>query len=555
MSTFGSRAVLAVGLGLVLACQPGSIGEARDQLAREADGVLQLRLPLADTTYLIAALLKDQDTLTTPDGLLGVRIQADTLDAVTYAQFLATEQITSSINVSLLTGAAGAGAAVMATDVDTLRFVTAQGSDVIGGAIDAGYAVRSVTNNTGCMGSADMVVHDAQGSLLVTFPTAVVADGATYVDSVSLGGTAVNGFAVLTVDAATLGSCVPAPGASVSSVVTVRPLTLQSVTLDNVSESISVEQFEEVDASQVDFDDLEDAIRQSTLHSAFITVNVTNSAGLPLVADGLTLGAVPLDGSGQPMRNGSGGPLYEESTPGNPILVTLADPGQTTLTVGRQSSVVLMINAAPLVDRVVDMILDGDRVALAIAGTALGGDGSVSTLTDQDVVRLDYELTVGLDVTIPLSGVVFTRNQTVGGVSLDGEDARDIAQRLVSVAVAADVQNTTPFGVELDIALAPDSLGDSVDIFSLPNAVLLNTVSLTAPAVDGTGFSTGPVTDTATLGIAGTDSEVVLGDTFTAGIRVRMVPGAGGNGRGAVRPTDGVAVDASVEVAIRRGNQ
>ncbi len=201
------------------------------------------------------------------------------------------------------------------------------------------------------------------------------------------------------------------------------------------------------------------------------------------------------------------------------------------------------------------MVLDGDRVALLAAATATGGDGTVGTLTNQDEVSVTYEFLVGLDITIPMAGVTFTRNQTIDGVSLDGEDAADIAARLVSVAVVADIMNDTPFGVEIDVALAPDSLDDSVDIFALPNVIRLNRVTLAAPDVDGAGIPLAPVSDQVSLGISGADSEVVLGDIFTAGIRITLVPGNGGAGRGAVRPTDGVAVDASVDVQIRRGSQ
>ena len=103
----------------------------------------------------------------------------------------------------------------------------------------------------------------------------------------------------------------------------------------------------------------------------------------------------------------------------------------------------------------------------------------------------------------------------------------------MSVAVVADIMNDTPFGVEIDVALAPDSLDDSVDIFALPNVIRLNRVTLAAPDVDGAGIPLAPVSDQVSLGISGSDSEVVLGDIFTAGIRITLVPGNGGGGRGA----------------------
>jgi hypothetical protein len=326
------------------------------------------------------------------------------------------------------------------------------------------------------------------------------------------------------------------------------------VTLDNVSEVVDVEQFQEVDANDVDFDDLEEAIDQSTLNSALIGLTIDNSAGLPVVIDNFTLGAVRLDVAGQLMRDGAGNPLFEESSPGNPILVSVTDPGQTTLTLARQATINLSVNAASLVDRVVDLILNDVRVAIVAAGTAVGGDGGPSTLTDQDYVRVLYDFTVGLDFTIPVGGVTFTRNQTLDGLSIGIDDQNDIADRVVLASVSGIAANSTPFGVEVDLAIAPDSLGDNDDVFSHPDAVILDMVTLGAPVVDAVGISTGTVSDSISLEISGTESTVVMGDIFTAGIRIRLLPGNGANGRGAVRPSDGVAIDASLELQIRRGN-
>jgi hypothetical protein len=322
-----------------------------------------------------------------------------------------------------------------------------------------------------------------------------------------------------------------------------------------VNETLAVEQYQEVDANDVDFDDLEDAIEQSTLNDAIIDLTIENSAGLPIVIDNFTLGAVRLDAGGQLLRDGVGNPLFEESSPGNPILISVNDPGQTTLSLARQSTTNLSVNAAPLVDRVVDLILNDVRVAILASGSAVGGDGSPSTLTDQDYVRVLYDFTVGLDFTIPPSGVTFTRNQTLDGLSIDPDDQNDFADRILTAAVNAAAGNSTPFGVEIDLALAPDSLGDSDDVFAHPDVVLLDRVTLGAPVVNAAGISTGTVSDSVSLSISGSEATVAMGDIFTAGIRIRLLPGTGANGRGAVRPADGVAIDASLELQIRRGNQ
>ena len=67
--------------------------------------------------------------------------------------------------------------------------------------------------------------------------------------------------------------------------------TLASVDLDNLSESFTVEEAEALIRTDFEFDELEDAINQSTLNSATIAMTVTNTADAPVVLNDVTIGA------------------------------------------------------------------------------------------------------------------------------------------------------------------------------------------------------------------------------------------------------------------------
>ena len=63
-------------------------------------------------------------------------------------------------------------------------------------------------------------------------------------------------------------------------------------------------------------------------------------------------------------------------------------------------------------------------------------------------------------------------------------------------------------------------------------------------AVDSVGISITPV-----------EARVLLGLRITAGIRLQLLPGTGGNGRGVIRPGDKIAVTAAANILIDRGGQ
>jgi hypothetical protein len=266
-----------------------------------------------------------------------------------------------------------------------------------------------------------------------------------------------------------------------------------------------------------------------------------------------TLGAVQVNGSGQLVRDLGGNLVYEKDGSNNPILVTVADPGQSSLALGRSATKAVTLSAPALVDRVAHLLINNTRVALVAAGTATAGDGASSRIVRTDFLKVRFSLTVGLDITVPVSGVLFTRTEVSDGLKLDTVDASDLSTRVEQATATAKVANGTPFGVVVQIVLAEDSIAPNVDIFTLPGRVTLDSVVMKAPAVDVNGLVSAPTSDSVTVSISGANSKVLFGRKFSVGARIRLLPGTGGNGRGALRTTDRLVVNARAEVDVKSG--
>lgn len=535
----------AITMGL-WACEPGSVTDARDQLGRNASGSLQFVLPLVDTSYTISEFLADDvDTTTTATGLLGVRIEADTIDAVRFDEQLVTTQVSTGIGFSSM-------AALMAGPTDTLRFTTPQGTSVLAASVDSGYVVRSVANNSGCDATLQVSVTDSTGQTVVTLPDIAVPDGAGVLDSANAGGAVLAGFAVIGASVS-FGACIPGlPGASVA--ITHRPMRLNSVTLGAGTESVSVEDAREVPRSNLQLGDLEDAILGSVLHDATITLDVTNTADMPIVLSNTVVGVAPVEANGMVKREPGGAIAFEVDSVGNPLTVAMADSGQSTLSIVRQGTTSVTLQAGQVVDRLVDRLLMDQRMAVVIAGDGAAGGTAPGTLSASDLVRVVYDVVMGLDVTIPAAGVAIDRTETSEGLGLNPTDRADVQARLETAVLSADVNNRTPFGVELEVAVVEGTLAPDTDVFTEPGAVILDPVVVNSPQVDGSGVIMGMASDTVSLSIDGSDVHVLLGDSYTAGVRFRLVPRQGGGTRGAFRPDDGVDIDARIRVDLRRGN-
>lgn len=326
--------------------------------------------------------------------------------------------------------------------------------------------------------------------------------------------------------------------------------------------NVAVEEFQEIDVDLDSlFGDLKDALRDATLNDVRVTLTVRNGLSAQLQLSNFNLGVVQLTTTGQLPRDAGGNIVFQKDSAGNPLLTLVADPGQTTLTVpgktGTQPSVkAVELQVAPLVDRVVDLLLDGKRAGLVAAGTATVSSGTAVKVTRADSLSLNAAIAVALDISLPAAGVEFKQTTVQEGLDFDPKDADQIAQRVDTASARSVVVNSTPFGVRVEIALVADSLPETVkadSIFRRSDAVRLAPVDLSPAQVDAQGKVTRATVDTATVSLSGQQSRVLFGKHFTAGIKIRLVPASGGGGRGAVRPQDHVILNASARVRIKAG--
>lgn len=320
-----------------------------------------------------------------------------------------------------------------------------------------------------------------------------------------------------------------------------------------VGDSVSIEESQKIVSSDVDFGDLEDAVRNSTINSANILFVAANSAGAPVILSDFNLGVVRLDVSGNVPRDVFGVPAYEVDSLGDPILVPVVDPGQTTFTLDSAAVSAVTLPGGELVDYLVQLLLGGDSASIVAAGTITVGDAGTRRINATDRVSVILELAVELDITIPDSGVSFTRSTVQDGLDLSPEDANQIVDRLVSATLTTEVTNRTSFGVEVDIAFTAGDLGESADVFSRPDRVALDKIVLGRPTVDTAGLVVQPSTSTVVIALTGDQARQLLDEAFTAGLRVLMLPGTGGGGRGVIRAADEVVIDSRVRIRLRAG--
>jgi hypothetical protein len=318
--------------------------------------------------------------------------------------------------------------------------------------------------------------------------------------------------------------------------------------------TVAMEESDEITKAQVDFGDFADVIKGVHLNDATAVLSITNQAHTPLVLSNVKLGVVRLDASGQLIRDGSGNPVYErDSTTNLPILVPLAPAGQTTLSLARGATTPLTLQMAPLVDRLVHLLLGNTRAAVVAAGTAIAGDGNPSRITRTDSATVGLALTVGLDLTLPDTGVVFTRTQYTDGPDLKPSDSATVVERLIAATAITDVVNGTPFGATVDVAIVRDSVASTVDLFAAPGRVQLGPITVTGSPVDGNGRVTTAASSSQSLTLGPADLPPLLGKRFTTQIRIRLRPPPGGGLRGAVRTTDQVIVHSHAAIEAHAG--
>ncbi len=319
--------------------------------------------------------------------------------------------------------------------------------------------------------------------------------------------------------------------------------------LDPAVLNFPVEQWQEIPSSDLNLGEFESAARDATINAALAALDVSNSADAPLTLSNFVLGVVQIDATGQPLRVG-GNLMFEQDAGGNPIVVDLEDsPGSSAFAIGRSTTRIDTVQAAALIDRLVDLILDGNRVALAGVGTAAVGDGTVGTVLATDELLLNIVPIIGFDFTLAPTGVSFDTSIVSDGLDLDPQDADDVASRLDSARVELVVSNATPFGLEVAVAVVQDSI--TTDVFAAPGHVELDTLTVAAATVDANGRVTQATTDTTSTDLTGVEAREFFSLKFTAGVRVRLLPPPGG--RGAFRIGDQLVIRASASVFIRTG--
>ncbi len=540
-TTLPILATLGMLLGLA-ACEPASVTDARNQLARGPADTVRYLLPLATDTLDRSDLDIQGDTVI--GGLQGVAFDPESV-SVAVADDLRFQNVTVT-DVAVSFDPAVLAAAPPGTLVDS----TAQ------------FPGLATEPRVQSIDQVDVLT----GTLTLTTSNRLV-EVVSY--TVTLGG-----FLDPTGSPFTASSVLPAApgdGSYATDVLvfdlangTLLPVGIADFDVQAVSGSLdpqvtaeltdSVEDFTEVTLGSVDFGKFEDAVIASTLNAATGTLRFRNTADAPVELVNFTLGAVQLTPTGQVPRDPATGiPLYETDGAGTPILVPVTDPGQSTLTVPRTSTNTITVAMPQLADRVVHLLLGGSRVAVVGSGAASAGDGQPSRITRTDSVYLVTDLFVGFDFTVPDSGVVITENSLQDGLDFAQNDIDDIVLNLlVHAGVTAEVTNSTPFALDIDLAYAPGDLGNA-DVFLDPNAVVVSPIQVAAPTLDAAGRVTTPVVDTVEIILVGRDIEPLLGIEFTATLRTRVRPGLGGNGRAALGAGDEAIFNSSVVIDVKRG--
>jgi hypothetical protein len=553
---------------VLLACEPATITDARTQLSRGEERVTQLTVPLVNDSLTVAEFLPASDTATV-NGLVGIKFDPDSVnvDVGNKLQFNSINLTGVSIDAPTGTFAAGGTFAVPPTSYNILSGeprITAIDTIVV----ESGTLTITTQNRLPATMNYTITLNGFKSAGGVTLSQSSTVPPSPNDGTYSTGSVTFN-LANVTITPATVSGSltgsvtVPAGtnSAWASSAflqngagnIVVRSLKGSLNPVQTPELVFSVENSQELPKSAVDFGDFQNAAQAATLNNATASLTIVNPSQAPIVVSSFQLGAVQVNSSGQLVRDGSNNLVYEKTTGGTPIILSVADPGQATLTIARNSTKNVSLAAASLVDRVSHLLLGNSRVALVATGTVSVGDGASSRIARTDFVKMRFQLNVGLDITIPLNGVTFSRTEIAEGINMDSVDAANVSNRVQLAKATAHVRNSTPFGLVVQIALAKDSVPANVDVFTLPNRVTLDSVVLRPPTVNASGIVVTPTSDSVSVSMTGTNARVLFGRKFTAAIRIRLLPGTGGNGRGALRPQDRVFVAAKAELDIKSG--
>jgi hypothetical protein len=303
-------------------------------------------------------------------------------------------------------------------------------------------------------------------------------------------------------------------------------------------------------ATDLNLGGFEDAVRDAILNTAFAAVTVVNQADAPATLTDFSVGVVRIDPATGNLDSVAGQPDYQTDGTGTPILALLADGAGTTFAVPRSGTAIDTLFSAALVDRMVDMLIDGERVALVGAGDVTVGDGSNVTIGATDELLVTLKPVIGFDFSLPPAGVSIDSSVAEKGLDLDSEDADDMASRTDSAVVTLDFENATSLGVEATVIIVADSLADA---FGAPpqDQVPLDVVTISPGQVDANGRVTQATSEVTGVVLTGAQARAFMGPWFTAGVRLRLLPPPGG--RSAIGAGDWVGMVASVTIYVTNG--
>ncbi|KPJ93584.1 MAG: hypothetical protein AMS18_05475 [Gemmatimonas sp. SG8_17] len=557
------------------ACEPASLTEARDQLGRGGERVVEYVLPIVTDSAKVQDLVDTTETaLDTLGGVLALRADPESL-SVGVGDELTYQDVDFDTFVVDLIVPPGIGPGYMipfSSSFDVLA------SDTVLDAVDtvvvySGTLVVTTQNRLPATAGYTVTLDgflDAAGSPLAASGTVPAAPGdGSYVSDVLnfdlAGVTIIPAAAIAQLNGtATVVTSPVDPALGTAAVVqdgSISAIEIQSLagSLDPAQTPelvIGVEEAREILRSDVDFGDLEEAVEASTINDAVVALEIDNSASAPAVLSDFTLGVVRLDAFGDILRDAFGDPDYEVDSLGQPIVIPVTDPGVPTLTLARSSASNVSLQSAPLATRLFHLLLADERVSLVAAGTIAVGDGAPSRIERTDALAVVLGVIVAFDLTIPDTGVQITRhsvNNGLGDLVEDEREADSLVARIDSVEFTAELVNRTPFGTEIDIAFVRDSLPEGVDVFLLPGAVTIDRVTLSAPPVDAQGRVSQAISDTVVVRLSNTEVRELLNEFFTAQARIRLLPGTGGGGRGAIQASDAVLINSRVRVLLHAG--
>ena len=326
------------------------------------------------------------------------------------------------------------------------------------------------------------------------------------------------------------------------------PVSIPTLMIDTVVTLAPI--WETVDSAMLNLGDFSDALASATVNTAFAGLNFSNTADAPLELVNFRLGVVRVIGGA--LDSVAGQPAFVTDGGGTPILVDVVDPGDTVFALGRmEMDKVDSLPAASLIDALVDRVLAGDTVALVGVGALhVGGDGLPVTVAAGDLLSLSVVPIVGLDLTLGAGGAgISLPTLSESGLDLDPDIADDLTNNVLdSIALDLVVDNGVAFGLQVETAF----IGAAVtgDVFTTPGAIL-DTVLISAAAVDANGRATAATRDTARFALSGMDVAETFGPFVSIGVRIRLLPPAGGRGR--IHDSDDIKIAVTARVWLHVG--